>query len=327
LSAHGIGTSFAGMVGGRLRPFGAGLSIDVNGGLVHTGDLNRPGLDAHLGYDFRLGGGVEMGPQVGYTHVFQSGDALRTDDAKVVAVGFHVSFGNPSPAASRPVQRADRDRDGVFDDEDACADTPGVRTRDHKTNGCPSQPRANPIWFVDRDRDGIPDQDDACPDVPGKFAADPKLNGCPEPTPEIRIVQDRIILDDKIFFDFNVARVRVDSVRLVQKVAHFLAGHPEIVEVSIQGHADELGPENYNQWLSERRARAVRDIIVAESVATAQVTVVGYGKQRPAHAGLAETARRLNRRVEFVITRKREETASTPTSPATGPTTMNTRGK
>ena len=64
---------------------------------------------------------------------------------------------------------ADRDGDAVLDADDACPDVSGVRTDDPKTNGCPS----------DRDRDGIADTDDACPDVAGVKSDDPKTNGCP----------------------------------------------------------------------------------------------------------------------------------------------------
>ena len=71
-----------------------------------------------------------------------------------------------------PPPRPDRDGDGVLDDEDACPDVAGVRTTDPKTNGCPPPP-------PDRDGDGVPDREDACPDVPGVRTSDPKTNGCP----------------------------------------------------------------------------------------------------------------------------------------------------
>jgi OmpA-OmpF porin, OOP family len=77
------------------------------------------------------------------------------------------------PDAEKP----DRDKDGVYDDEDACPDTAGVRTNDPKTNGCPPPP-------PDRDGDGIPDNEDACPDTAGVRTNDPKTNGCPPPPPD-----------------------------------------------------------------------------------------------------------------------------------------------
>jgi outer membrane protein OmpA-like peptidoglycan-associated protein len=74
------------------------------------------------------------------------------------------------PIEPPPAKRGDRDRDGVFDDEDACPDVPGTRTSDPRTNGCP-----------DRDQDTIFDPVDACPDVPGVPSDDPKKHGCPLP--------------------------------------------------------------------------------------------------------------------------------------------------
>jgi outer membrane protein OmpA-like peptidoglycan-associated protein len=70
-------------------------------------------------------------------------------------------------------ERPDLDKDGIYDDEDACPNVSGVRTSDPTTNGCPPAPPP------DRDRDGIVDADDACPDVMGVRTNDPKTNGCP----------------------------------------------------------------------------------------------------------------------------------------------------
>ncbi len=82
-------------------------------------------------------------------------------------VVFNVAY---TPAME--VEKGDRDKDGIFDDVDACPDTPGVKSDDPAKNGCPVE--------GDRDKDGILDSKDACPDEPGKPNADPKKNGCPD---------------------------------------------------------------------------------------------------------------------------------------------------
>jgi outer membrane protein OmpA-like peptidoglycan-associated protein len=87
----------------------------------------------------------------------------------MVSLEWVLPFETRPPPVQPAPQRLDRDRDGIFDDEDACPDVPGVRTDDPKTNGCPA----------DRDGDGVPDADDACPDTPGVKTSDPKTNGCP----------------------------------------------------------------------------------------------------------------------------------------------------
>ena len=75
-------------------------------------------------------------------------------------------------------ERSDLDKDGIYDDEDACPNVPGVGTSDPATNGCPPAPPP------DRDRDGIADNNDACPDVMGVRTNDPRTNGCPPPPPD-----------------------------------------------------------------------------------------------------------------------------------------------
>ena len=172
LAKRGTGTIATGLVGLRARPIGpvAGPWASAAIGLAQTGSLTRLGLEAQLGWDFRVGKGrLDMGPYLGFLQVVQPEDTLRPEDARVVSLGLHVAFGAPRPVASR----ADRDGDGVFDDEDACPDKRGVRTADPQTNGCPPK--------NDRDRDTVLDAEDACPDVPGVRTADPQTNGCPPP--------------------------------------------------------------------------------------------------------------------------------------------------
>jgi OOP family OmpA-OmpF porin len=118
-------------------------------------------LGAHLTFlrDFRIGGGV--GP--GLTRGFGSPEVRW-----LASLEWAPAYAKAPEPAPEPVE-TDRDGDGVLDADDACPDTPGVKTDDPKTNGCPA----------DRDGDGVPDDVDACPDVPGVKTDDPKTNGCP----------------------------------------------------------------------------------------------------------------------------------------------------
>jgi outer membrane protein OmpA-like peptidoglycan-associated protein len=75
------------------------------------------------------------------------------------------------PLVLRPVEKPDRDKDGILDEDDACPDEPGVKSDDPKKHGCPLP--------ADRDKDGILDVDDACPDEAGVASDDPKKHGCP----------------------------------------------------------------------------------------------------------------------------------------------------
>jgi outer membrane protein OmpA-like peptidoglycan-associated protein len=75
----------------------------------------------------------------------------------------------------------DSDEDGIFDKVDACPEVAGVKNRDPKKNGCPP----------DSDGDGILDSDDACPKVPGVENEDPKKNGCPPDRDGDGIIDDK----------------------------------------------------------------------------------------------------------------------------------------
>ena len=71
--------------------------------------------------------------------------------------------------------------------------------------------------------------------------------------------------------------------------------------VTIEGHCDERGSEEYNVALGERRADAVRRYLLDLGVDGSQISVVSYGEARPAVNGTGETAWQLNRRAQFVV--------------------------
>ena len=71
--------------------------------------------------------------------------------------------------------------------------------------------------------------------------------------------------------------------------------------MTIEGHCDERGSEEYNIALGERRAAAVRAYLYNLGVPNEQMTIVSYGEARPAVRGTGETAWQLNRRAQFVV--------------------------
>ena len=75
------------------------------------------------------------------------------------------------------------------------------------------------------------------------------------------------------------------------------------VRARIEGHADERNPRDYALAIGERRASAVRDVLVLQGVPAAQLTIISWGKERPAVGGTSEMALALNRRVSTVLMR------------------------
>ncbi len=150
-----------------------------------------------------------------------------------------------------------------------------------------------------RDVDGIAEAEQACPplDADGEVP-----DGCPGHV--VKLENDRLVLDDVIHFEFNSPAIRRQSFGLVRKVAQFISESSDILEVSIEGHADARGTEEYNQKLSEQRAASTRAMLVQFGVDEPRLHVVGHGKSQLKVATLLADPR--NRRVEFIVVRSRE---------------------
>ena len=116
-----------------------------------------------------------------------------------------------------------------------------------------------------------------------------------EPVPEVV----RVELDVK--FDFDKSKVKEESYADIQSLADFMNQNPQ-TSTTVEGHTDSVGTDAYNQKLSERRAAAVRDVLVNQyGVADARVSSVGYGESRPVADNATEEGRAVNRRVEAEV--------------------------
>ncbi len=102
-----------------------------------------------------------------------------------------------------------------------------------------------------------------------------------------------------IFFDYDSAGIPQEYLPVVAANAAYLVKYPT-VRVRLEGNTDERGTREYNIGLGERRAQVVRNALLAQGVAAAQITTVSYGEERPAVEGHDEAAYAQNRRVEFV---------------------------
>ncbi len=122
----------------------------------------------------------------------------------------------------------------------------------------------------------------------------------PEPTePEPAAEPVRVELDVK--FDFDRAVVRPESYNDIENLADFMKQYQQTSTV-LEGHTDSVGTDAYNQRLSERRAQAVREVLVNQyGVAGSRVDSVGYGESRPVADNSTEEGRAINRRVEAEV--------------------------
>lgn len=104
---------------------------------------------------------------------------------------------------------------------------------------------------------------------------------------------------DGINFDFSSSRLRPESGPLLEQVAAILKEHPDWT-LTLEGHTDNVGGGAYNQRLSEQRAAAVVEGLIARGVATERLAPAGFGMDRPVASNDSEAGRAQNRRVEIV---------------------------
>lgn len=104
-----------------------------------------------------------------------------------------------------------------------------------------------------------------------------------------------------IYFDFDQSELRAEYGDLLSRHAGRLAGDSRM-RVRLEGHADERGSREYNIGLAERRAQAVRRMLLIQGAAADQIATVSFGEERPASMGSDEESYRLNRRVEIQYT-------------------------
>jgi len=117
----------------------------------------------------------------------------------------------------------------------------------------------------------------------------------PAPAPEFTTTT----LSAETLFDFDSATLRPQGRETLRGLASSLtAADVTYTSVLVEGHTCSIGPADYNQGLSERRAQSVVDYLVAQGVRPDAIRMVGYGETRPTADNATRAGRELNRRVE-----------------------------
>ena len=108
-----------------------------------------------------------------------------------------------------------------------------------------------------------------------------------------------VLAERVIYFGFDSDNISQDYMDLIAQHGKYLANNPDM-KLRLEGHADERGTREYNVALGNRRAQAVRRLILFQGVNAAQITVISYGEEKPVALSHDEEAWRLNRRTELV---------------------------
>ena len=201
------------------------------------------------------------------------GDGVMDKDDKCPAVaGLKNLMGCP-----------DADGDGVADADDKCPNESGPVAN----NGCP---------WPDTDGDGILDKDDKCPSEAGTAAND----GCPEVKPTVEVMETLNSYSRSILFDSGKATFKEQTNQVLQAMVAIFKEYPQ-ADFSIEGHTDSQGAAKMNQALSDRRANAVRDYLIANGISAARLTASGFGEDNPIANNKTRAGRKENRRVEVKL--------------------------
>lgn len=104
-----------------------------------------------------------------------------------------------------------------------------------------------------------------------------------------------------VYFEYDRANVKASEASKVQEVAAKFKGEDPATDLLIEGHCDERGTEEYNRSLGERRALALRELLVAAGVPADRVHTVSFGKDKPVEPLRSESAYSKNRRGEFIL--------------------------
>ena len=199
--------------------------------------------------------------------------------------GFEDEDGCPDP---------DNDKDGILDKDDLCPNDPEDKDGFEDQDGCPDP---------DNDKDSILDKDDQCPNEPETYNGYQDQDGCPDKG-RVIVRKGKLEILDKIYFETDKDIIKEISYPILDAIAATLKGNPQILEIEVQGHADERGDDAHNMDLTERRAKAVKVYLIEKGIDGNRLQSHGYGETKPVCPEHNEDCWSRNRRVEFVILKR-----------------------
>jgi len=198
----------------------------------------------------------------------------------------------------------DSDKDGVIDLYDMCPNTPfGVKVNE---KGC----------AVDTDSDAIPDYKDKCPNTPKNIVVDEHgcaidsdgdgvydyYDKCPNTPAGTKVNFQGCPILAEYRFNFAFDSYKIDKKYYPQiKVLAELLKQNKAITIEIQGYTDNIGTKAYNLKLSQKRANALKEILVKEyKINPNRIKTIGYGESHPIASNATKEGRAKNRRIVVI---------------------------
>lgn len=114
------------------------------------------------------------------------------------------------------------------------------------------------------------------------------------------IAEDVTVVLNNVFFDFDKAVLKPESFPELDRIVEMMNERPDM-QIEVAGHTDSMGPESYNQTLSQRRAKSVVTYLAGKGINTGRLKVEYFGESKPIDTNETSEGRSKNRRVEFKI--------------------------
>jgi OmpA-OmpF porin, OOP family len=114
------------------------------------------------------------------------------------------------------------------------------------------------------------------------------------------LVDRKFTFSAAVLFDTGKSDLRKEAGPELDSLVHFLQKYPGL-RIGISGHTDDVGSDESNQDLSDRRARAVQQYLIEHGIAEGRLRYKGFGESKPVASNLTDAGRQANRRVECVV--------------------------
>jgi OOP family OmpA-OmpF porin len=258
------------------RPFvkvGLGLSEArvTRQDLQYGADANtNPVFDAGLGFGHNVNDNVALRTELTYRYDMDDQSIPGVDHFGdwIATFGATIKFGEGSSAPVTP---------------------PADPGSEPPVSGGEQPPAAADCSTLDDDKDGVNNCDDKCPTSAAGEAVG--ADGCAQ----------AIVIDLRgVNFAFDKSNLTPESTAILDQAVDVLNRYPAL-RVEVAGHTDWVGSDEYNQGLSERRAKTVYDYLTSKGIAADRlVGPNGYGESKPIDTNETSEGRARNRRTELV---------------------------